>query len=157
MAKKRSKKARSTGDLVYNIRPAPRIVDTTVKVKRPIGKLTADQLNRYATEIFALSGYGAIKDAKDVLIEIEVPLTDDTWIESGSDWVRVLSTNVLRIKYDQAQRQMRVTFTSGKEYIYMRVLEYVARRQFNASSQGKNVWLWRDKGLVKGVDYIKVG
>lgn len=132
--------------LSYNIRPAQRIFPTKIRVKRKLKDLTDEQIRQLDIPLTA---------TEDTLAEVTVPLDENTWIESGGDWLPVISTNVAAIKYDQHARNMYVKFKSGREYIYFNVNDYMAMRTFVASSMGKHIWAFRPS-LVEGRDYQRI-
>lgn len=56
-------------------------------------------------------------------------------------WVRVVSSNVARIKYDRVREVLHVEFkgSTPTEYVYIGVPLTVAKAMFNAPSMGKFV------------------
>jgi hypothetical protein len=142
------RKRRPSQPLTYNIRPAPRVVPQKVKLTKRLGDLTAEE--RKSPDLPP-----GVTD-KDALVQITVPLDENTWLEAGGDWVPVISTNVVAIKYDEKQLNFYIRFKNGREYVYYHIIPHIARMTFVASSMGQHVWLYRRRGLVKGRDYDQV-
>lgn len=73
----------------------------------------------------------------------------DKWINSNK-YIRVKSSNVLKIRYEKAARRLWVIFKGNVEYHYDSVMTPIAKRMFNAASQGKFVW-WLRRNGYKGI------
>ena len=87
------------------------------------------------------------------MVKVSVPLTEETWIESGGDWVSVISSNVKAIRYEKDKLNLYIQFTSGRQYVYYRTTDFLAKQAFVASSAGQHVWAMRRRDLKKGIDY----
>ena len=69
------------------------------------------------------------------------------FVTSGK-WVRVSSSNVASIRYDNDNHVMWVRFLNGQIYYYSDVLPSIARRFFMSASKGKFIWALRRSGYV---------
>lgn len=63
----------------------------------------------------------------------------DAWINSGK-MIQVRSSNVKKIGYDLARRELTVEFKGGGNYTYLNVPREKARRMYHAPSMGKFVF-----------------
>ena len=63
------------------------------------------------------------------------------WMERFK-WVRVISSNVLAIRYDKVRKEMHVMFKRGNGafYVYFHVSSQIAVGMYYAASKGKFVW-----------------
>jgi hypothetical protein len=53
------------------------------------------------------------------------------------EMIRVTSSAILAVGYDQATRRMKITFVEGHTYDFCRVPEYVFQGLLNAGSKGR--------------------